>query len=123
MKNYEKRQKRGSDTPRPAYEEMALTLGQIQYGVPEGTALNQFGKRCQLQCYMRLSSLLEQNRKTGTKNLNQLLEQEMTTAWEEQKHTARRMGEEAKTKLLAPLFLMLAVVMVIIMVPAMMVMK
>lgn len=123
VKNYEKRQKRGSDTPRPAYEEMALTLGQIQYGVPEGTALNQFGKRCQLQCYMRLSSLLEQNRKTGTKNLNQLLEQEMTTAWEEQKHTARRMGEEAKTKLLAPLFLMLAVVMVIIMVPAMMVMK
>lgn len=123
VENYEKRRKRGTEPLRPAYEEMALTLGQIQYGVPEGKALNQFGKRCQLQCYMRLSSLLGQNRKTGTKNLNQLLEQEMTTAWEEQKHTARRMGEEAKTKLLAPLFLMLGVVMVIIMVPAMMVMK
>lgn len=120
VENYEKRQGRSAAPPRPAYEEMALTLGQIRYGVPEGKALNQFGKRCQLQCYMRLSSLLEQNRKTGTKNLNQLLEQEMTTAWEEQKHTARRMGEEAKTKLLVPLFLMLAVVMVIIMVPAMM---
>ena len=34
----------------------------------------------------------------------------MTAAWEEQKHTARRMGEEAKTKLLVPLFLMLLVV-------------
>ena len=41
------------------------------------------------------------------------------SAWEEQKHTARRMGEEARTRLLAPLFLMLLVVMVIIMVPAM----
>ena len=42
----------------------------------------------------------------------------MTAAWEEQKHTARRLGEEAGTRLLIPLFLMLAVVMVIIMVPA-----
>ena len=69
---------------------------------------------------MKLASLLEQNRRTGTKNLKQLLEQEMITAWEEQKHTARRMGEEAGTRLLVPLFLMLAVVMVIIMVPALM---
>ena len=47
----------------------------------------------------------------------------MKTAWQEQNHSARLVGEEAKRKLLAPLFLMLAVVMVIIMVPAMMVMK
>ena len=73
-----------------------------------------------MQPYMKLSSLLEQNRRTGTKNLVQLLEQEMTSAWEEQKHTARRLGEEAGTRLLAPLFLMLVVVMVIIMVPALM---
>ena len=69
---------------------------------------------------MKLSSLLEQNRKTGTKNLHELLEQEMTQAWEEQKHTAKRLGEEAGTKLLVPLFLMLLVVMVIVMVPALM---
>lgn len=123
VKNYEKRQKQTGESPRPAYEEMALTLSQMQYGIPEGTALGQFGKRCQHQCYMKLSSLLEQNRKTGTKNLNQLLEQEMTAAWEEQKHTAKRMGEEARTKLMVPLFLMLLVVMVIIMVPAVMAMR
>lgn len=77
-----------------------------------------FGRRCGLQPYMKLSSLLEQNRRTGTKNLQQLLEQEMSAAWEEQKHAARRLGEEAGTRLLIPLFLMLIVVMVIIMVPA-----
>ena len=71
-----------------------------------------------MQPYMKLSSLLEQNRRTGTKNLQQLLEQEMSAAWEEQKHAARRLGEEAGTRLLIPLFLMLIVVMVIIMVPA-----
>lgn len=123
VKNYERRRERTGEPVRPAYEEMALTLSQMQYGIPEGEALNQFGKRCQHQCYIKLSSLLEQNRKTGTKNLNQLLEQEMTAAWEEQKHTAKRMGEEARTKLMAPLFLMLIVVMVIIMVPAVMAMR
>lgn len=123
VKNYEKRRERTGESPRPAYEEMALTLSQMQYGTPEGAAINQFGKRCQHQCYVKLSSLLEQNRKTGTKNLNQLLEQEMAAAWEEQKHTAKRMGEEARTKLMAPLFLMLVVVMVIIMVPAVMAMR
>lgn len=118
VQNYEKRKKDGSVQVRPAYEEMALTLNQIQYGVPEGKAIETFGKRCQLPSYMKLSSILEQNRRTGTKNLKQLLEQEMTAAWEEQKHMARRLGEEAGTRLLIPLFLLLVVVMVIIMVPA-----
>jgi len=120
VQNYERRKENHSGQIRPAYEEMALTLNQIQFGEPEGKAIEAFGKRCRLQPYMKLSSLLEQNRRTGTKNLAQLLEQEMTAAWEEQKHTARRLGEEAGTRLLAPLFLMLVVVMVIVMVPALM---
>ena len=44
----------------------------------------------------------------------------MTEAWEQQKGLARRLGEEAGTKLLLPMFLMLAVVMVLILLPAMM---
>lgn len=120
VKHYERRKGTHPDRIRPAYEEMALTLNQMEYGEPEGKAIEAFGKRCQLQPYRKLCSLLEQNRRTGTKNLKQLLEQEMITAWEEQKHMARRLGEEAGTRLLAPLFLMLMVVMVIIMVPALM---
>lgn len=123
VQNYEKEQKSRPDYIRPAYEEMVVTLNQIKYGISEGKAIDEFGKRCQVQSYLKLSSLLEQNRKTGTKNLTHLLEQEMADAWEEQKHLAKRMGEEAGTKLLIPLFLMLLVVMVIIMVPAMMAMQ
>ena len=118
--NYEKEKRRRPGYMRPVYEEMAVTLSQMNYGVPEGKAIDEFGRRCQIQSYLKLISLLEQNRKTGTKNLSHLLEQEMAAAWEEQKHIAKRMGEEAGTKLLIPLFLMLLVVMVIIMVPAMM---
>ncbi len=105
---------------RYTYEEMADAQARMQCGIPEGQAIEEFGKRCQLQSYLKLSSLLEQNRRTGTKNLTKLLEQEMNGAWEQQKSMARRLGEEAGTKLLLPLMLMLVVVMVIIMVPAMM---
>lgn len=118
--NYEGRRDEGRCSKRPAYEEMAEAYGQMQCGIPEGKAIADFGKRCQLQPYLKLSTLLEQNRRTGTKDLQQILEQEMTLAWEQQTNVARRMGEEAGTKLLLPLFLMLLVAMVVIMVPAMM---
>ena len=80
----------------------------------------EFGRRCGLQQYMKLSSLLEQNRKNGSKNLRDTLKVEMAEAFEQRKHQARRLGEEAGTKLLLPLFMMLSVVMVVIAVPALM---
>lgn len=103
---------------RPAYEEMLQTCYQLKSGAPEGRAYEEFGRRCVLQPYLKLAGLLEQNRKTGTKNLRQLLQLEMTDAFEQRKNLARRQGEEAATKLLIPLFLMLGVVMVIVVVPA-----
>ena len=120
--NYTTRRKERRCQERPAYEEMAVAFGQMQCGQPEGKAIMAFGKRCQMPSYLKLATLLEQNRRTGTKDLQNLLEQEMIAAWEQQKNVARRMGEEAGTKLLLPLFLMLFVVMVLVMVPAMMAM-
>lgn len=123
VRNYEERRRENRCGVRLAYEEMVYTQAQLDCGTPEGQAIVEFGKRCQLQSYLKLGSLLEQNRRTGTKNLTQLLQQEMTSAWEQQKNIARRLGEEAGTKLLLPLLLMLLVVMVIIMVPAMLSMQ
>ena len=42
---------------------------------------------------MKLSGLLEQNRKNGSKNLRETLRLEMAEAFEQRKHQARRMGE------------------------------
>ncbi len=120
--NYEKRLGNGNSQPRAVYEEMEIALGEMENGRPESQAVSCFGERCQLNEYRRLSSILGQNRHTGMKNLQELLAQEMDTAWEQQKQAAKRLGEEAGTKLLLPLFLMLLVVMVLVMVPAMMVM-
>lgn len=115
--DYQKLQERGEEK-RPAYEEMLQTYYQIRSGTAEGKAYGEFGRRCMLQPYLKLAGLLEQNRRTGTKNLRYLLQAEMTDAFEQRKNFARRQGEEAATKLLIPLFLMLGVVMVIVVVPA-----
>lgn len=113
----------GSQKPRHVYEEMRHTGHQMQSGVPEGKAYQEFGERCRLQPYLKLSSLLEQNRKTGTKNMRQLMRKEVDDAFEQRKHLVKRLGEEAGTKLTVPLFLMLGVVMVIVLFPAMMNMR
>ena len=61
---------------------------------------------------------MEQNVKNGSKSLTPVLEAEMEAAFEQRKNLARRLGEEASTKLLLPLFMMLLIVMVMITVPA-----
>ena len=108
----------GRKTKRAAYEEMRQTCHQLQSGMTESEAYREFGRRCRLQPYLKLSGLLEQNRKTGTKNMKTLLQAEMADALEQRKNLARRLGEEAGTKLLLPMFLMLAIVLVIVIVPA-----
>lgn len=110
----------GRRRSRFVYEEMYETTCQMKSGVSEGQAFSEFGRRCGLQHYMKLSSLLEQNRKNGTRNLRDTLKIEMAEAFEQRKHQARRLGEEAGTKLLLPLFMMLTVVMIMITVPALM---
>lgn len=122
VKDYESGLQTGRFKPKAAYEEMRQTYYQLVNGMPEGAAYREFGRRCRLQPYLKLSSLLEQNRKAGAKNLRTILRTEMEDAFELRKNLARRMGEEAGTKLLLPLFLMLGIVMVMIMVPAMMTM-
>jgi hypothetical protein len=67
---------------------------------------------------MKLSALLSQNIRKGSNNLLQILRQEADHAFAERKNQAKKLGEEAGTKLLLPMMMMLCVVMVIIMIPA-----
>lgn len=115
---YKEAVKQGKRSVRPAYEEMVKTAGQIGSGQSEGRAYSEFGRRCGLQAYIKLSALLEQSQKNGSRQLRQALELEMVSAFEQRKNLAKKLGEEAGTKLLLPLFMMLGVVMIMIVVPA-----
>lgn len=117
VKDYEKRRKAGGKKSL-ACEELSTVLHEIQSGVSETTAYTNFGQRCNLPSYKKLSTMLARGLKKGAGNLMTQLESETRTALEEKKSAARRKGEEAGTKLLLPMMLMLLVVMILIIVPA-----
>ena len=102
----------------PAYEEMLHACREMQAGVSEGAAYANFGKRTGIQEYMRLSTLLMQNLKKGNSTLLERLAEEADKAGEEQLQSVRQLGEEAGTKLLLPMVMLLFVVMIMVMLPA-----
>ncbi|MFR5556112.1 MAG: type II secretion system F family protein [Coprococcus sp.] len=116
VKNYE--EQKICTGERAAYEEMRYTCNEMQSGITEAEAYERFGKRCGISVYMKFGALLAQNLKKGTKGMTDLLRNESDQAFENRKSRAKRLGEEAGTKLLAPMFGMLAIVLVIVIVPA-----
>lgn len=102
----------------PVYEEVLRTCREMESGTTELEAYENFGKRCRLPQYKKCASLLSQNVRKGTGGLLEALNQEAVNAFEERKALARRKGEEAQTRLIVPMLMMLAVVMILIMAPA-----
>jgi len=101
-----------------AYEEILYTCREMQSGIAEGAAYERFGRRTGLQQYVRLSGLLIQNLKRGNSSLPERLREEAYKAGEERLQQGKRLGEEAGTKLLLPMAMLLGVVMLLIIVPA-----
>nr|MDE6620791.1 type II secretion system F family protein [Lachnospiraceae bacterium] len=116
-RDYKKRRESGGGK-QFAYEEMLLAVYEMESGVVQAKAYESFGRRCRISCYNRLAALLAQNIRKGTTNLPLLLKEEASDAFEERKHTARKQGEKAGTKLLVPMIMLLGITMVIIMIPA-----
>ena len=114
--DYEKKRERYGK--RVAYEEMIYTLHEIQGGAPEGECYEKYGNRCGISRYRKFGTMLSQNLRKGSKGLTELLGREAEDAFEERKNLAKKLGEEAGTKLVIPLFLMLIIVFAIVIVPA-----
>lgn len=102
----------------PVYEEVLRTFREMESGMTQIEAFENFGKRIRLPQYRKCASLLAQNVRKGTGELITALGQEAENAFEERRAAAKRKGEEAQTRLLAPMLMMLGVVMLLILVPA-----
>lgn len=100
------------------YEEMLITRYEIESGRGEVQAFEAFGERCGAQRYRKFSGFFVQNLRKGSNSLCDILEKEMLDLFAEKRNTAKRYGEEATTKMLFPMLLMLGIVIFIIMVPA-----
>lgn len=95
-------------------EEMLLTKNQMDNGISEEKAYEMFGRRIGILTYMKFSTLLVQNLKKGTANLINILEYESADIFNERKENAKILGEEASTKLLVPMVLMMTIIFAII---------
>ena len=101
-----------------AYEELLMANRELRMGISESAAYENFGKRTGVREYIRLSTFLTQNVKKGSTQLLQQLREEAKTAEEMRMQNARKLSEEASTKLLLPMMLLLLMVMILIMYPA-----
>jgi len=100
------------------YEEMLLTKKQIENGMNEAKAYELFGKRIGLLKYMKFSTMLVQNLKKGSAGLLKILDYEAADVLKERRENAKMLGEQAGTKLLMPMILMMAEVFAIIIIAA-----
>ncbi len=102
----------------PAYEEMLYSCHELSAGVSEGLVYERFGKHSGLQEYARFAAMLGQNLKKGNSALLGRLREESDKAMLEDLQFRKKIGEEAETKLLVPMIMMLGIVMLLVMIPA-----
>ncbi|MBR1597420.1 MAG: hypothetical protein IJ661_00745 [Lachnospiraceae bacterium] len=99
-------------------EELKRAKHNFEIGMSEGRIYYELGRRLKLPCYIKVLTLLEQNVTKGSRGIVEVLEQEERAALEERMNLVKKRGEEAGTKLLGPMILLLLIVMLMIMVPA-----
>lgn len=117
-REYSERPFDGREQKRYAYEEILILCREMQSGISEPVAYENCGKRCELIPYRKLFGYLSQSLKKGSVYLVTKLKYELQDAFELRKATAVRLGEEARTKLMFPMLMMLGIVIALMMIPA-----
>ena len=87
-------------------------------GENERTAYERFAEEVNVRCYHRLMRTCISYLEKGTTGLCAYLNEECRQAYDQRILHAKKLGEEASTKMLLPLMLMMLLVMVIVMLPA-----
>ena len=117
--SYEKNRKRGAPAS-AGYEEVKKTVVEMEEGVGEYDAYLRLGDRTDHRDFRRLTLMLTQNLQKGDRFLADELNREESDAFVTRKNNALRKGEEASTKLVFPMILLLGSVILILMLPAFM---
>lgn len=100
------------------YKEAELTIAEIKGGKAEVKAYEDFSRRCAISEINKFISILIQNVRKGNPDFIYVLKYQAKECWEMRKNTAKRLGEEASTKLLFPMMIMFAAILLIVVTPA-----
>jgi len=107
----------------PLYELLALSLTEIKAGKPEYKAYEDFARNCRSPEISRAISLLLQNLRKGGFQVTSVLRLHANECWEMRKNAVKRIGEEASTKMVFPMALMLIAILIIAAAPAVLAMR
>ena len=114
---YEDRKKQGQ-TGHEGYEALSLLVRRMKEGISERQAYEDWPGLCPTASYRKLSMLLIQNLQRGNRRLAELFEEEKLRAEEAGRLRCKKLGDEASTRLLIPMVGLLAVVLMILLAPA-----
>lgn len=102
----------------PLYEELMILRQEIQQGISDVDAFENFGRRVRISNIMKFSSLIGQAIRKGDKEISNSLTGLVKEAWEKKKQIAKERGAQASTKMMLPLAIMLIAIVMMIMAPA-----
>ncbi len=100
------------------YNEMRYALAQIQTGIPEGSACEEFARRCHVKEVTKFVSVVVMNLKRADSEVVSVLKEQGHECWEMRKNAAKEMGEQAGTKILIPMMIMFLGIVLIVATPA-----
>lgn len=101
-----------------AFEKILLMEQQMNNGISQKEACQIWGMQFKGDLYQKLSLILIQSFTKGSKEATMLMEIEEREAFRKRVDRAKKEGEEASTKLLFPMILLLGQVMLLVMYPA-----
>lgn len=104
----------------PLYQELSGAVQMMENGATDEAALGHLAMRCNTPQMRRFTSVVLQNLHRGGSDVINALREIGQEQWTERKAVAMRVSQEADTKLLFPMMLMLASVLLMTMVPAIM---
>lgn len=99
------------------YKEMQNSVNDIQNGMSNEEAYMKFADRCMSAKIKKIMSAIIQNNLKGYSELVEYLLEQTSQCWEEKKQFLRIQGEKASGKLLIPIVIMFAGIIIMIVVP------
>ncbi len=102
----------------PLFRELRACNAEIQAGKPEAVAYEEFGRRCKVKEVIKFVSVIILNLRKGGSEVIPTLRAQSDECWEARKAAARRLGEQASSKLLGPMAVMLLGIIMIVALPA-----
>lgn len=115
---YSDKRQKNQVSEKPVFEKIVQMNRRLVEGESESSAYQMFADEIGLMSYQRLIRSLLRNMEKGSTEIYVFLDQESHRAYEQRIHYAKKLGEEASTRMLLPLMLMMFVVMAIAMLPA-----